>query len=94
MNNNKTPYDKIKCDYCNTMYTRKNRAQHRKSKFCKAYQDINTIFKKLVLKVGPDMIKTNMKDLIAHPYTDKKGKTIYLTDNQYNFYSKLNIPKK
>jgi len=91
----KKPNDKIECKYCGTLHSRSHRSHHLKTKKCKAYQDANDVIRQtLLLNIGMDTGKKTMKDLILEPYTDKKGKTIYLTKNQFNFLSKLNKPKK
>jgi hypothetical protein len=87
----KDPNDLLYCEFCNTQYTRKNRGRHRRSKKCKGYQDLNNILREIV-KGGIFDTKITMRDLIRNAYTDKKGNTVYLTKNQFNFFNKLNKP--
>lgn len=83
--------DKLICEYCNHYYTRSNRAQHRKSKICQAFQKSLDILKNIMLS---DTGKRKWSDLIARPYTDSNGKIIYLTHDQLNLRKQIGEIKK
>lgn len=81
----KKPYEKIKCEYCETIISRHRRSKHRKSKFCLAHQKmhksvIGTILKNKEL---PD-------ERIKHPYLNSEGEIIFLTLKQASFFEGLN----
>jgi hypothetical protein len=82
----KNPMDKLCCEFCKKTYTRKNRSQHRKSLVCKAYQDATRTFNDLILT--NDRKVKSFKDFIQEPFTDKNGKTIYLSRKQLKFLRK------
>lgn len=83
----KLPSDILVCEYCNKNYSRAHRSQHRKSKFCQAFQQAGKVIREAILdNVGG---KKSFSDLICDPYTDKDGNTVYLTKRQFDFQSRL-----
>ena len=84
---NKHPNDKLICKFCGKSYTRCNGSHHRKSKICKAYQDAIKKFNELLLE-DKNKIKS-FDDLIKKPFTNEKGKMIYLNNFQLRFLNKI-----
>lgn len=41
--------DKLVCEYCGNSYTRNHRAEHRRSKVCQAYQNMNQRLHRMLL---------------------------------------------
>ncbi len=79
--------DKVKCNFCNELYTKSNRARHRKSKICQSYQNSLKAFNELLLENKTKA--RSFDDLIKKPYTDRNGKVIYLNNMQIKFLNKL-----
>jgi hypothetical protein len=84
----KTPNDKLICEFCKNRYTRAHRSKHRKTKTCQAYQNAMKVFLE-VLHNGNDQTRKTFMDFVKEPYTDKKGNTVYLTKKQLYFRSNL-----
>lgn len=80
--------EKIKCNFCGEAYTKSNRARHKKSKICKAYQDSVKAFNEMLLE-NKNRVKS-FDDLIKKPFKDKNGKIIFLNNMQIKFLNKLN----
>lgn len=80
------PKDKLICEFCGKTYTRHNRAQHRKSNACKAWQKANSVIKDTLLVEDREIL---YKKLLTHPYEDENGNIVYLSDAQIKFYSKI-----
>lgn len=85
----KTPNDKLICEFCKNQYTRAHRAKHRKSKTCQAYQTAIKAFTE-ILHDGNIQTRKSFMDFVKDPYTDKKGNTVYLTKKQFNFRNNIN----
>ena len=85
----KSHTDIIKCHFCGQEHTRSNKSRHRKSKLCTAYQNAVKTYNEMLLSEG-NKIKS-FDDMIKKPYTDAKGKTIYLNNMQLKFVNKLKI---
>jgi len=79
--------NKIKCKFCGIESTKKNWGRHKKSRICQSYQNSVKAFNEMLLEQGTK-IKT-FDDLIKKPFTNEKGKTIYLNNFQLKFLNKL-----
>lgn len=75
------------CNYCNNKTTKANWARHKKSKICLAYQKSIKSFNELLLE--RDIKIKTLDDLVRKPFTNEKGKTIYLNNFQLRFLNKL-----
>ncbi|HEY6534347.1 MAG TPA: hypothetical protein VIY08_00835, partial [Candidatus Nitrosocosmicus sp.] len=77
------PTDRLVCDICGKGYSRRNRAQHQKSKICQAFLKANNAIKSAVLSTHES---TTLKEKLKHQYYDNNGKVVYLTDYQYKLH--------
>lgn len=91
INNKNSPKDKLSCDFCKKTYTRQNKAQHRRSKYCQAYQQMLKVIKESLLT--PLINDHPVEDKIKRPYLDQDNNLIYLTKRQLYFYKKLGSKK-
>lgn len=80
--------NKMICKYCNTECTKKNWARHRQSKICQSYQKSVKAFNNMLLE--KDIKIKTLDDLVRKPFTDQKGKIIYLNNFQLRFLNKIN----
>ena len=81
------PTDKIVCDICEKIITRSGRTRHTRTAYhqaCVKCDNENIAFIK-----GNSSTNKRMSQLIKKPYINKEGGIEYLTDAQYNFYSKI-----
>lgn len=78
--------DKIICDVCYKVYSRHNAHNHRKTKYHNIHLGIIEALKHSIKEF--EGIK-EFKDVIKEPYKDKRGRIVYLSKFQQNFYNKL-----
>ncbi len=87
----KRPNDKLTCDFCKKIYTRQNKKQHQRSKFCQSHQQMLNNMKEALLQESIPVHP--IRDKIKRPYFDKNNNLIYLTQRQLHFYATLGSKK-
>lgn len=84
----KRPNDVLICDICSKEYTRAHKSQHLKSKSCNQFKKLNNAIRELLLAEDNNKPK-NIESKLKRPYKDHNDNIIYLTDHQYEWYSKI-----